>query len=66
MIKVYDMSKLAVLYPTFWEIESKVWKHLYQKQRGGRAFNSIQRDLADARALISELESALRIAEMRD
>jgi hypothetical protein len=42
---------------TFWKIEAREWRKLYQEQRGGEAFNSIQLQLADARAEIQRLSN---------
>jgi len=35
---------------TFWRIEAREWERLYKEQRGGEAFDSIQRQLAETRA----------------
>lgn len=43
---------------TFWKIEAREWRKLYEEQRGGEAFNSIQKQLAEARAEISRLKSS--------
>lgn len=44
---------------TFWKIEARKWRKLYQEQRGGKAFDDIQRQLADARAEIQRLKSLI-------
>lgn len=41
---------------TFWKIEAEQWRKLFEEQRGGEAFNSIQKALADARAEIDTLK----------
>lgn len=39
----------------FWKTEAREWRRLYEKQRGGVAFDKIQRELAEARMRLREL-----------
>ena len=39
--KLYEASAI-----TFWKIEAREWRRLYQEQRGGAAFDDIQTQLA--------------------
>lgn len=34
---------------SFWKIEAKAWRKLYEEQRGGEAFNKLQQELITER-----------------
>jgi hypothetical protein len=40
----------------FWQIEARCWKALYMQQRGGEAYNEMQRELADCRSELRRLK----------
>ncbi len=44
---------------TFWKIEAREWRKLYQEQRGGEAFKDIQRQLLEARAEVLRLKALI-------
>lgn len=48
---VRDCLTRLVSYPRvqFYRIEAKMWRELYQRQRGGKAYNEMQRELAETR-----------------
>jgi hypothetical protein len=33
----------------FYKLEAKMWRELYQQQRGGKAFDDLQKELAETR-----------------
>lgn len=61
---IRDYLTRLVSYPLvqFYRIEAKMWRELYQKQRGGKAYNEMQRELVETKRKLLSANTEVRDA----